>query len=59
MLQYFVIKNFRGTFSSVEMLKGYMVRESLGTPGLESDSARNNIHPNKQKPKITNKTPEK
>ena len=27
---------------------------------LESDSARNNIHPNnKQKPKITNKTPEK
>ena len=28
----------------------------LGTPRLESDSARNNIHPNnKQKPKITNK----
>jgi len=48
--------NFRGTHLSVEMLKGYLVRERLGTPGLESDSAKNNIHPNnKQKPKITNK----
>jgi len=28
----------------------------LGTPGLESDSARNNMQlDNKQKPKITNK----
>jgi len=41
------------------MLKGYMVRERLGTPGIEGGSARHNIHPNKQKPKITNKTPEK
>jgi len=28
----FVIRNFRGTCSSVEMLKGYMARESLITP---------------------------
>ena len=26
---------FRGTCSSVEMLKGFMARESLGTPGLK------------------------
>jgi len=32
MLKYFVIRNFRGTFSSVEILKGYVVRERLGTP---------------------------
>jgi len=25
MIKYFVIRNFRGTCSSVEMLKGYMV----------------------------------
>jgi len=25
----FAIKNFRGTCSSIEMLKGYMARESL------------------------------
>ena len=35
MIEYFVIRNLRGTYTSVEMLKGYMVRESLGTPGLE------------------------
>jgi len=35
MIKYFVIRNFRGTFSSVEMLKGYMVRERLGTPALD------------------------
>jgi len=51
MIKYFVIRNFRGTCSSVEMLKGYMlifrnaegvraqlkgyiVREKLGTPVL-------------------------
>ena len=27
--------NFRGTHLSVEMLKGYLVRERLGTPGLQ------------------------
>ena len=46
MIKYFVIRSFRGTCSSVEMvkgtclsvelLKGYMVREKLGTPGLSS-----------------------
>jgi len=43
------------------MLKGYIVRERLGTPGLESGSARNNNHPNnQQKPeKLQRKTPEK
>ena len=29
-------RNFGGTCSSVEMLKGYMVRERLETPGLDS-----------------------
>ena len=33
-LNLFVIRNFRGTCSSIEMLKGYMARESLGTPVL-------------------------
>jgi len=33
-LQYFVIRKFRGTCSSAEMLKKYMVRERLGTPVL-------------------------
>jgi len=31
----FVIRNFRGTCSSVQMRKGYMVRKRLGTPGLQ------------------------
>jgi len=34
MIIYFVIGSFRGTFSSVNMLKGYMIRERLGTPVL-------------------------
>jgi len=34
MIQYFATRNFRGTCSSDEMLKGYMVRERLGTPAL-------------------------
>ena len=29
-----VIRNFRGTCSSVKMVKGYMFRERLGTPAL-------------------------
>jgi len=33
-LNLFVIRNFSGTCSSIEMLKGYMARESLGTPVL-------------------------
>jgi len=33
-LNLFVTRNFRGTCSSIKMLKGYMVRESLGTPVL-------------------------
>jgi len=32
MIKYSVIKNFRGTCSPVEILKGCMVRERLGTP---------------------------
>jgi len=34
LLSLFVIGNFRGTRSSIEMLMGCMVRESLGTPVL-------------------------
>ena len=33
-LNLFVIRNFSGTCSSIEVLKGYMARESLGTPVL-------------------------
>jgi len=35
MINNFVIRNYRGTCLSVEMLKGYMVREKLKTPSLE------------------------
>jgi len=35
MIKYIVIRDFRGTCSSVGMLKGYMVNERLGTPALE------------------------
>jgi len=34
-LSIFVVRKFRGTCSSVEMLKGYMVRDGLGTPALQ------------------------
>ena len=34
LLSLFVIRNIRGTCSSVEMLKGYMVKERLGNPGI-------------------------
>ena len=30
----FVIRNFRGTCLSIEMLNGYMVRDRLTIPGL-------------------------
>ena len=35
MLKYFVIRTFRVTSSSVDILKGCMVKEMLGTPVLE------------------------
>jgi len=35
MIKYFVMRHFSGTCSSVDMLKGYMVRERLGIPVLE------------------------
>jgi len=44
MIKYFVIRNFRGTCSSVEMLKGYMVRKRLGTPGLQQLNALHLLH---------------
>ena len=34
MTKYFVKRNFRGTYSSVGMLKGYMAWKRLGTPAL-------------------------
>jgi len=34
-LSLYVIRNFRGTCSSIKMLKGYMDRASLGTPGID------------------------
>jgi len=39
----YLVKYCRGTYSSVGMLKGYMVRERLGTPGIEhvESEARN------------------
>jgi len=38
LLSLFVIRNFRGTCSSVKMLKGYMVRERFGTAALEESA---------------------
>jgi len=35
LLSLYVIRNFSGTFSSVEMLKGCMVRKRLGTLDLD------------------------
>jgi len=34
MIKYFVIRNFRGTCSSIKVVKWYMVRERLRTPAL-------------------------
>jgi len=34
MIKYFVIRKFRGTYSSVGMLKGYMAKKRLGSPAL-------------------------
>ena len=34
MMKYFVIRKFRGTYSSVGMLKGYMAKKRLGIPAL-------------------------
>ena len=34
-LSLFVIRNYRGTCSSIEMLKWYMAKEALGTPAVE------------------------
>jgi len=34
LLNLFVVRNFRGTCSSSEKLKVYMIRERLGTPAL-------------------------
>jgi len=34
LLRLFVIGNFIGTCSSIEMLKGYMFRKRLGTPAI-------------------------
>jgi len=33
-LHAYLVQYWRGTYASVGMLKGYMVRERLGTPGL-------------------------
>jgi len=33
-LHTYLLKCYRGTFSSVGMLKGYMVKERLGAPDL-------------------------
>jgi len=37
MIKHFVIRKFWGTCSFVKMLKGYMVRERMGTPGLRGE----------------------
>jgi len=34
MIKYFVIRKFRGTYSSVGMLKEYMAKKRLGNPAL-------------------------
>ena len=35
---YAIERNFKGTYSSVEMQKGYMVKERLGDPALNRPS---------------------
>ena len=42
-LNLFVIRNFMGTCSSTEVLKGYMARESLGTPVLNLNLGNSDI----------------
>jgi len=42
-LSIFVRRNFTVTCSSIEMLKGYMARESLGAPDLEYSTILMNI----------------
>jgi len=42
-LNLFVIRSFRGTCSSMEVLKGYMARESLGTPVLNLNLGNSDI----------------
>jgi len=44
LLSFFVIRNFRGTCSSVKMLKRYMVRERLETPSLRLENAKTCVH---------------
>ena len=44
MIKYFVIRNFRGTCTSAEMLKGYMVREKLGIPLLDHENTDNAVY---------------
>jgi len=39
-----VIRNFRSTWSSVEKLKGYMVRERLGTPELVQQRCQHKVN---------------
>ena len=41
-LNLFVMRNFRGTCSSIEILKEYMARESLGTPVLNLRQGNSN-----------------
>ena len=43
LLSFLILKNFRGTCSSIEMLKGYMVRERLGTPVLEFKTTNSEV----------------
>jgi len=37
----FVLRDFRGTCSFVEILKGYVVRERMGTPALQHINSEN------------------
>jgi len=50
-LSFFVIRNFSGACSSVEMLKGYMVRERLGTSDLD-DTRTQTLFSSKVTPKL-------
>jgi len=49
LLSLFVIRNFKGPRSSVEMMKGYMVRETLGTLELHGSVAVNALFRTKLK----------
>jgi len=47
----YLLKCYRGTFSSVGMLKGYIANERLGTTGVDCGTTALNVHRSNGKPR--------